>query len=76
MKRHLYWAIGYLIIAMLFTLYAPIQRAWPSLWGADLWLIAGFMTLNYGGWCKATALIAVFTGLIYSLFDFLHVDRG
>lgn len=74
MKRHLYWAIGYLIIAMLFTLYAPIQRAWPSLWGADLWLIAGFMTLNYGGWCKTTALIAVFTGLIYSLFDFLHVE--
>ncbi|MBQ4845162.1 EAL domain-containing protein [Pseudoalteromonas sp. MMG005] len=74
MKRHIFWAIGYLVIAVLFILYGPPQRVWASLWGADLWLIAGFMTLQYGSWWKTSTLALAFTFLGYVAFDFVSVD--
>ncbi|KAF7765074.1 hypothetical protein PCIT_b1214 [Pseudoalteromonas citrea] len=74
MKRHLFWALGYVAIALLFISYIPTQRAWTVLWGADLWLITGFMTLCYKSWWKTTLLTFAISISTFFIWNTLSIE--
>ncbi|TMP40187.1 hypothetical protein CWB96_20555 [Pseudoalteromonas citrea] len=74
MKRHFFWALGYVAIAILFISYLPSQRIWTVLWGADLWLIMGLMTLNYSGWWKTLISTLALSIGAFILWDMLNLE--